>query len=538
MTARVATVTAPAVVLAALAWSSGGYFPRTWGWLLLADAVAVGAWALVATRLAATRAGVTIVAALLILAAWQLLSRAWSVAPDAAPLEAERTLAYAGAALAALLLVSRSRTPELVAGVLLGTTAVTVGGLATHLVEGMPEGRLVEPIGYANAAGITATTALVLGLGLALHGPRRRRVLAGLATVPAGTALLLSLSRGSLVALGAGLLVLVLLRRARRTPHDGAARAATTVGAAVGVVVVLAAVTLYELTTRSTPAPQRGMPAQGGTPGRLLSTSTSDRANYWEVAAGMVAREPLHGEGAGSYERVWLRERPVPMPARDAHNLYLEALAELGPVGLAALLVALGAPLAAARRSVGTPHGTAAAAAYVALLVHAGLDWDWELPAVMLAVILLGLALASADEREPSSKPLRALPRAVALAAAAAVAAIALVVHLGNGAVADAHRALDRSDPAAARSAALRARRFVPWAAEPWQLLGEADLLAGRVARGREELRRATRRDPGAWTAWLALAFATGGEARAEALARAQALNPLAPELELAARSP
>ena len=69
---------------------------------------------------------------------------------------------------------------------------------------------------------------------------------------------------------------------------------------------------------------------------RLLSASGNGRSAYWKVAARMVEREPLFGTGAGSFSRTWLRERPVANEAKDAHNLYLETLAELGPVGAAA----------------------------------------------------------------------------------------------------------------------------------------------------------------------------------------------------------
>ena len=61
---------------------------------------------------------------------------------------------------------------------------------------------------------------------------------------------------------------------------------------------------------------------------------------------------------------------------RDAHSLYLETAAELGLVGLAALLALFGGVVVAARRAR-TP---AAAAALAAWAVHAGVDWDWELP--------------------------------------------------------------------------------------------------------------------------------------------------------------
>ena len=74
-------------------------------------------------------------------------------------------------------------------------------------------------------------------------------------------------------------------------------------------------------------------------------------------------------------------------------------------------------------------------------------------------------------------------------------------------------------------------RRLTPWAAEPWRLLGEAEVAAGRLERGRAHLRRATREDPDAAGAWLALAFATDGAERRAALRRVRALDPLAPEL-------
>ena len=63
---------------------------------------------------------------------------------------------------------------------------------------------------------------------------------------------------------------------------------------------------------------------------RLLSASGNGRSAYWRVSARMVEHHPLLGEGAGSFARTWLRERPVANEARDAHNLYLETLAELG----------------------------------------------------------------------------------------------------------------------------------------------------------------------------------------------------------------
>jgi tetratricopeptide (TPR) repeat protein len=590
VTARAATVLLPAALLAAAAWTSGGYFPRTWGALLLVAAIAVAAVGLLSPRLRAGRLAWLPVAGLLALAAWQLASRAWAVAPDAAVLEAERTLVYAAAAAALLLLVPRERAGALVAAVLLGTATATVGGLLEHVLSpGAPTDRLEQPVGYPNASGILATTALLLGLGLAAHDDRLRRALGALAVPPAAAALYLSLSRGSVLVAALGVVVLALTARSSAglarlaLPLAVAAAAvafaagpgsfeepratgaelasllavgllalcsgalallaprlrlpavprrvalALAIGAVLSVVAAVVVVGAREVRQiRSVPA------AQQGAPDRLLSTSTSSRAEYWDVAASMASREPLVGEGAGSFERVWVRERPALLFVRDAHNLYLETLAEVGPVGLALLLVALVAPLAAARHALPSTAGRAAFAAYVALLAHAVLDWDWELPAVALCTIGLGVALLRLGGGE-TSRPLSRRASAGLLAGAAALATVAIVAHAGNGAAAEANDALDRGDAAVARREAERARRFTPWAAEPWQLLGEAELAAGRTDLARAHLRRAVREDPASWRAWLALVFAAEGDEQARALARARALNPLAPELDAVA---
>jgi len=577
---RLATVAAPAALIAAVAWASGGYFPRTWGPVLLVEALAVAAAALLAERVEPDRRAVLLVASLTGLALWQTLSRAWSLAPDAAPLEAERTLVYAAAAAAAFLTVPRRRAEDLVLGVLAGTAVATTGGLIEHVVSGVPRDRLETPVGYANAAGILAATTILLGLGLvAARAPRWRAALGAGVAVPASATLYLSLSRGSLVAAALGLAVLLATSRATGlgrivvagTPcaaafllgRFGAFGHAGFSGAEAASLVVLAALSLASATLVARP-PVIGLPrppraavlvvaalgavaivvvgvrevrqvraapaAQQGAPDRLLSTSTSSRSDYWGVALAMAGREPLLGEGAGTFERAWLRERPALLYAKDAHNGYLETLAELGPIGLALLVAALGTPLVAARRATAGPIGRAALAAYVALLLHLVLDWDLEIPAVTLCTVLLGVVLVRLAGSGVAAA-LRVGARLGILAVAAALAAVATVAQAGNAATADAHEALDRGDAEAARRAAERARRFAPWSAEPWRLLGEADLAAGRLPLARERLRRAAAEDPGAWETWLALAFATQDAERAAALRRVRALDPLAPEL-------
>jgi O-antigen ligase len=120
--------------------------------------------------------------------------------------------------------------------------------------------------------------------------------------------------------------------------------------------------------------------------------SLGDRPAYWGVAIEDASDHVVLGSGAGTFDDYWREHRPIAAYVRDAHSLYLETAAELGIVGLALLLCALGAPLVAGAMSRGRPLVSIAAAAYVTFLVHAGLDWDWEMPVTTLA----GLALAAA----------------------------------------------------------------------------------------------------------------------------------------------
>lgn len=87
------------------------------------------------------------------------------------------------------------------------------------------------------------------------------------------------------------------------------------------------------------------------------------------------------------------------MGVQDAHSLYLETLAELGLVGFVLLIGVLSPPLIGAGATRSDPNVAIAAGAYV----HAGLDWDWEMPATTLTGVACAAALLVAA-RPPFSQ--------------------------------------------------------------------------------------------------------------------------------------
>ena len=140
-------------------------------------------------------------------------------------------------------------------------------------------------------------------------------------------------------------------------------------------------------------------PAQGANPSRLVSAQ-SNRYEYWQVALSEFGSAPLQGGGSGSFRTDWLRERTIDETVRDAHSLYFETAAELGLVGLLALGVFVFGIVAMARRS---PEAAGAIGALAVYAIHAGLDWDWEMPALTLVALTLAARLATPDARPAAS---------------------------------------------------------------------------------------------------------------------------------------
>jgi hypothetical protein len=220
----------PAALVVLAAWRSGGYFAEDY---LLVGALAFGACAvavaLTGRPLRPTTPALVVLAALVTLAAWTGLSADWSPDPEGARLAMTRTIGYAGAFLLAVLAVGDGRQARLVlrllVAALVGVAVLALlGRLRADLfadgsaISSPGPGRLGSIITYWNGLGAIAAMAVMGTIGLA--GDAREaasiRVLAAAGGVLAGCTLYLTLSRGSGLALTAGILVVLGLSPRRR----------------------------------------------------------------------------------------------------------------------------------------------------------------------------------------------------------------------------------------------------------------------------------------------------------------------------------
>ena len=268
---------------------------------------------------------------------------------------------------------------------------------------------------------------------------------------------------------------------------------------------------------------------------RLADPASPARQRQWRVAMRQFEGSELAGRGAATYELAWERERPDPSTVVDAHSLYIETLGELGLVGLvllAATLVAILAGFAHRARRGPRPLYAALFAAGLAWAAHAGIDWDWEMPAVTLWLFALGGAALARSRREGG--PASALPpltRAALGLAILAVMTVPTLIAVSRGRLSDSAEAFAREDcDAAVRSAESSIAALDSWA-EPYEILAYCDIRAGMPRRGVERMKEAIDRDPGNWNYHYSLAIARGaaGLDPRPAARRALRLNPLDP---------
>ncbi len=283
---------------------------------------------------------------------------------------------------------------------------------------------------------------------------------------------------------------------------------------------------------------------EGGGPGsgagRLGSVSGQSRYQLWSAAVRENKTKPLTGTGSGTFEFWWARDGDTTETVRDTHSLYLQTLGELGIVGFALIIAFLGAiVLGGIRRLLAAPARdrplyAAALAGFAAFCITAMFDWMWQLPALVVAALLLGSILvmpprpASQKDERRSGLPLSLRVAAVVVAL---VAIVAIAVPLATTSLVRQSEADVRDgDLPAALGAARSAQNVQSDAAGP--RLQQALVLEtqGDLPAAAEAARAATERESTNWRTWLVLSRIEAERGMAAAAVRdfrrARSLNP------------
>ncbi len=414
-----------------------------------------------------------------------------------------------------------------------GALGAAALGLLAYLVLGRPRGlpAAVLAVGLPTALAVSAT----YGAG-------------GISSVTPTSPVAITEGRGlaltlALAALGSATLRGLLTRWAALDRPRWQPRRRT----AVVLMVALTAVTGLGIVGLSVPdrvtrqvdafASAGEVPRTGDARVRLRAGGDNGRLEGWRSAMVGARTDLARGTGGGTFVLTWQKERRRASDITDAHGLYVETLSELGIVGALLLAVALGTLLVALALRVRGPDRALHAAAFAAVLawcVHAGVDWDWELPAISLWVFALG---AGALARVPTARrtarratPMR-LTRLGLAAGALALIAVPGTVALAQGRLDQARRAVHRDDCALARTQADAAQALLARLPGPYDVRARCAAAAGDWATAARELRGAIARDPGNWEYRYGLAIAEGVRGRdpRPALRAAHLRNPMDP---------
>jgi hypothetical protein len=321
------------------------------------------------------------------------------------------------------------------------------------------------------------------------------------------------------------------LGRRLPTPSRTVGRATAT---ALVVIVVAAIVAAHPIAKFDA---FKSKPAVGSTQttlDHLLNSSGSGRWQFWGSAVSEFRAHPLNGGGAGSWKAWWLQHGSLKVFSEFAHSLYLEALGELGIVGLllivAAVLVAVAGAIRAALL-LESVEIAGAAACGIAFFAAAAYDWVWQLAGIaVVGVGMLGFALGALPSTRASAWGRSGVLRpAIALLAVAAIipqfVLLAADTHLRNS-----QAAVDAKDATRARSEALAAKAIEPWAASPYLRLGlvsEAEGNYDAAAHWLDEAISRSRRDYSLWLIAARIEAKRGnGRLAARDFQEAHRLNP------------
>lgn len=262
-------------------------------------------------------------------------------------------------------------------------------------------------------------------------------------------------------------------------------------------------------------------PAAGDTTvSRLGNLSSGERYKVWSAAIDASSDEPLTGTGPGTFEYWWAREGTGAQFVRDAHSLYLEALAEMGPVGLLLVLALILGPIGFTANRALRPGSdrrrsslAAVAAAMTAFAIAAGVDWAWEMTVLPVAFLVLAAAALGPDGESRRGRRTSRFSRVgfdwrrragLGIASLVALAVISIPM-FGEGLVRESQRLYREGDLTGSLEKADQATGLQPYSATASVQRALVLGALGRVQEGVAEAERATEAEATNWRTWRVL---------------------------------
>jgi hypothetical protein len=328
-------------------------------------------------------------------------------------------------------------------------------------------------------------------------------------------------------------------RRLERPAWTVATRRQSLIALAAGVLMLVVLAAALDAPGRGSDAwaefKEKNSPGTGAA--RLGSAAGQNRYQLWSAAVKEDATRPLAGTGSGTFEFWWARNADVDEVVRDTHSLYLQTLGELGIVGLALLAGFIGVVLAGGAAATwragaaGTAPLAAALAGCVAFFLTAAFDWMWQIPVLPVAMLLLAAALVGSRREEGVGASGFGLAPRLATIGVAVVAIVAIAIPLASTSLVRQSEADFREgDLQGALDAARSAQNAQPSAASP--RLQQALVLeaAGELPAASTAARSATEKESTNWRTWLVLSRIEAERGRAAAAvaaySEARSLNP------------
>jgi len=428
-------------------------------------------------------------------------------------------------AMGAVLLLGVAATARTRAGQFVAAAAVPLSGLGTYLCVSRG-GAIVFVIGLVTYFLLTydrlaklATLVVALGGTLILvdAATQRDAIQTGIDTAAARSEGTEMIWLCLIVCAGVGACQVAINLLARHTERPAFLRPSRRTTAIVfaaalvlGLIVFFGAGINHDLADKfrefkTPPAPNDV--AGGDVFSRLQGTAGQGRWQFWQVAVDAYHTAPWHGIGAGTFEFFWDRNATIDGKVIDAHNLYVQTLAELGLPGIFLLgcFVALTVVSAAvmALRETGTARTllAAATAAIVIFWVQAAAEWTWQIGVMPITLMFLVAVAVGHGAPRRRSAPL-AVRAAVVLAGIAAFIPIAIGLSTTQQ-VRESQAAAQDGRLVDAMNAAKRADGLPGTSGTA--ILQEALVLeqAGALGPAREAAVRATQAEPTNWRPWL-----------------------------------